>query len=196
MITARTAAALAAIAVTAGGLAACGTTVAKSPASKAPAGNAAPAAASPAVPAAVSAVPGSSNNEYVTGPFTVTMTAGLVKLPAQFDGTTATGQDIPEYGSVIVVKDTSATFTGWVGPQVEYVKGHSIKGSIVDTATADPDAGGDGGQSDNLAPGQSETLYAQYQGAATGYIDAQLISVGYAPSGTAGLDATIVQLKY
>lgn len=195
MSTARKTAALAAIAVTGVTLAACGTTVAKAPA--APAGNAAPAAVSaPATPSAVSAVPGSSNNKYVTGPFTVTMTAGLVKLPREFDGTTATGQDIPEYGTVIVVKDTSAAFTGWVGPQVEYVKGHSLKGSIVDTATADPDAGGDGGQSDDLAPGQSETLYAQYQGSATGYIDAQLIAVSYAPSGTAGLDATTVQLKY
>jgi hypothetical protein len=193
MITTRKAAALAAIAVTAGGLAACGTTVAKAPAG---APTAFTPATSPAAPSAVGAVKGSGNNKYVTGPFTVTMTAGMVRLPSRFDSTTESGQDIPEYGSVIVVKDTSATFAGWVGPQVEYVKGHSLRGQIVDTEAADPEAGGYGGQSDNLAPGQSETLYAQYSGTVTGYIDAQLTTVNYGATGTPGLSATIVHLKY
>ncbi len=92
----------------------------------------------------------------MTGPFTVTMTTGVTELPSQFDEVTELGQNIPEYGSVITVKNTSNSFSGWVGPEVEYVEGHSVQGQVLDTETADPTAGSSGGQSDNLVPGQSE----------------------------------------
>jgi hypothetical protein len=141
-------------------------------------------------------VPGTSDNEYVTGPFTVKMTTGITELPSRFDEVTESGQNIPAYGSVIVVKDTSNSFAGWVGPRVEYVKGHSIQGEVIDTETADPDAGDSGGQSDNLAPRQSETLYAKFQGSYHGYVTAQLIRVSYGATGTPGMNATVVQLKY
>ena len=154
-------------------------------------------AASTSAAAAVGAVPGSDGNEYKAGPFDVRLVQGITRLPSRYDAVTESGQDIPEYGSVVVVKNISRSFTGWVAPEIEYVKGHSIKGEVVDTETADPTAGSGGGQSDTLAPGQSETLYAQYQGSyRDGYVDAQLIQVQYGAAGTGSMDATRVQLKY
>ena len=146
---------------------------------------------------AVSAVPGTSNNEYKAGPFDVRLVQGITKLPSRFNAVAESGKDIPEYGSVVVVKNISQDFTGWVSPDLEYVKGHSVKGEVVDRETADPDAGGGGGLSDPLAPGQSETLYAQYQGTYQGsYVDAQLIQVQYGAAGTGRIDAPTLQLKY
>ena len=56
--------------------------------------------------ASVSAAPGTTTTRYVAAPFTVTMTTGVTELPSQFDEVTV-GQNIPEYGSVITVKNTS-----------------------------------------------------------------------------------------
>jgi hypothetical protein len=50
-----------------------------------------PSAAAPGGP--VSPVPGSSGNEYVTGPFAVTL-KGISPLPAQYDAVTEQGQPV------------------------------------------------------------------------------------------------------
>jgi hypothetical protein len=188
----------AAVAVTA--LAGCGSTVKPAKSTAPPVGVASsipgitPAPAT--TPAPVAAVPGTSGNEYKAGPFDVHLTKGITRLPARYDAVTEQGKDIPGYGSVVVVRNISRDFTGWVSPELEYVKGHSVKGEIVDTEAADPYAGSGGGRSDPLAPGQSETLYAQYQGSYRGYVSAQLIQVQYGAPGTGGLDATTVRLRY
>ena len=179
--------ALAAAAVIAG----CG---AQAPAPPPP-GITAPAAGS-AAPAPVSPVPGTSDNEYVAGPFTVTF-KDIGPLPARYDSVTEQGQVIPENCAVVDVKNTSRGFTGWVSPDVEFVKGHSIRGQVLDTEPGDPTGGGSGGQSDPLAPGQSQTLYACPQGI-TGrvYVEAQLVSVTYGTPGEGSLGATTLTLKY
>jgi hypothetical protein len=160
-----------------------------------------PSAATSAAPGTspyqpVSAVPGSHDNSYVAGPFTVTMTAGITRLPSAYDKTTQAGQSIPAYGSVIVVKDTGG-YTGWVMPQVEYVIGHSLAGRVIDTENGStPEYQCGECASDTLAPGQSETLYAQYQGSYVGYVTAQLTSASYGPPGSGTLAGTIVQFRY
>ncbi|HEV3381656.1 MAG TPA: hypothetical protein VG142_11830 [Trebonia sp.] len=150
----------------------------------------------PPQPSAVSAVPGTSDNEYVTGPFTVKF-VDIGPLPTQYDSVTEQGQVIPENCAVVDVKNTSANFTGWVSPDVEFVKGHSIKGQVLDTEPGDPSGGSSGGESSTLAPGQSQTLYACPQGI-TGsvYVTAQLISVTYGTPDEGALDATTLQLRY
>lgn len=188
-----------AVTATAIALAGCGTT-ARSTADTPPAAASTipgitPAPASPS--AAVPAVPGTGNNEYRAGPFDVHLTKGITRLPTRYDSVTETGKDIPGYGSVVVVTNISRDFTGWVAPGIEYVKGHSVRGEVVDTETADPAASSSGGRSDTLAPGQSGTLYAQYRGSYQGgYVSAQLTQVQYGAAGTGTLDATTVQLRY
>lgn len=153
------------------------------------------AAASPSQ-AAVAAVPGTSNNQYVAGPFTVTL-RGLGQLPEQYDSVTESGQTIPQTCAVVDVKNTSSGFTGWVAPQVEFVKGHTLAGQVLDTEPADPSGGSDGGESSALAPGQSQRLYACPQRIATRtYVEAQLISVAYGTPGQGTISATVVRLKY
>jgi hypothetical protein len=124
------------------------------------------------------------------------MTAGITRLPSpQFGTTTQSGQYIPAYGSVIVVKDTGG-YTGWIDPQVEFVAGHSITGQVIDTEGAgEAEYAGTPGSA-VLVPGQSETLYAQYQGSYAGYVTAQLTSASYGPRGTGTCCGTTVQFRY
>jgi hypothetical protein len=144
----------------------------------------------------VSAVPGSSNNKYVTGPFTVTM-KGIGLLPSKYDSVTEQDKTIPQSCAVVDVKNSSNTFTGWVVTQVEFVKGHSLQGQLLETDAADPTGGSSGGESDPLAPGQSEVLYACPQSITKKtYVEGQLISVSYGSPGQGTIDGTTVQLKY
>lgn len=73
---------------------------------------------------------------------------------------TPQGQPVPENCAVVDVKNTSAGYTGWAAPHVEFVKGHNMNGQLLGTDAADPKGGGGGGSSDILAPGQSQVLYA------------------------------------
>jgi hypothetical protein len=132
--------------------------------------------------------------EFVTGPFTVTF-KDIGPLPTQYDATTEQGQDIAE--QCAVTKNTSNTFTGWVSPQVEFVKGHTLQGQVLGTWAADPTGGSSGGESDRLAPGQSEVLYScpQVPGTGTTYVEGQLISVSYGTAGQGLDDATTLQLR-
>jgi hypothetical protein len=157
-------------------------------------GAAAPATAAAAAP--VSAVPGSNGNEYVTGPFTVTL-KGIGPLPPQYDAVNMQGQRVPENCAVVDVKNTSASYTGWAAPHVEFVKGHSMNGQLLGTAAADPTGGSSGGSSDPLSPGQSEVLYACPQdGTGPVYVQAQLTSITYGTPDQGTLGGTTVQLKY
>lgn len=142
-------------------------------------------------------MPGTSDNEYVTGPFTVTF-KDIGPLPTQYDATTVQGQVIPEQCAVIDAKNTSNTFTGWVSPQVEFVKGHTLQGQVLGTWPADPTGGSSGGESDQLAPGQSEVLYScpQVRLAESTYVEGQLISVSYGTAGQGLDEATTLQLRY
>jgi hypothetical protein len=185
--------------VLAASLAACGSSAPSVPSggftpSSTAVGQSAPVSTSTPVSAAIAPVPGSDSNSYVTGPFTVTMT-GVGTLPSKFDSVTESGADIPEGGATLTVKDTSNSFTGWVAPTVEFVKGYSVKGQVLDTDAADPTAGSSGGSSDTLAPGQSETLYAQYQDSYSGHVEAQLVSVQYGTPGEGTCCGTTVQLQ-
>jgi hypothetical protein len=144
----------------------------------------------------VSAVPGTSDNQYVTGPFTETL-KGIGPLPAQYDSETSQGQAIAENCAVVDVRNSSAGYTGWVAPDVEFVKGHSLSGQVLETDAADPTGGSSGGESDQLAPGQSEVLYACPQSVTTAtYVEAQLISVSYGTAGEGTIDGTTVELRY
>jgi hypothetical protein len=150
----------------------------------------------PATAGPVSPVPGTSGKEYVTGPFTVTL-AGIGPLPAKYDAVTPQGQPVPESCAVVDVKNTSAGYTGWVAPHVEFVKGRSLSGQVLETDAADPTGGDSGGSSDPLSPGQSAVLYACPQEVSAGtYVEAQLTSVAYGTPGQGTLSGTTVSLKY
>jgi hypothetical protein len=97
------------------------------------------------------AVPGSDNNTYVVGPFKVSQVRG-------FQRATPPDGDAPQVATEIRVTNVSKSFTGSAEPTVEYVQGHSLKGPVVDTETANglhTDVG-----EPSLSPGQSEVLYA------------------------------------
>lgn len=146
--------------------------------------------------APVNPVPGTSDNEYVAGPFTITF-KGIGPLPTQDDEVNEQGQTIPENCAIVDVRNTSNNFTGWVATEVEFVKGHSLKGQVLDTEPADPTGGSSGGQSSSLIPGQSQVLYACAQNITTPvYVEGQLISVTYGTPGEGDLGATTLQLKY
>jgi hypothetical protein len=141
-------------------------------------------------------VPGSHANEYVTGPFQVTL-KGIGLLPSQYDAVTTAGKNIPETCAVVDVKNMSNSFTGWVAPSVEFVKGRTLKGQVLDTEAADPDGGSSGGESSQLAPGQSQVLYACPQGV-TGetQVESQLVSVQYGTPGQGSLYVPVIRLRY
>lgn len=155
-----------------------------------------PAAAAGSTAGPVSAVPGSNGNEYVAGPFTVTLT-GIGPLPSRYDAVTESGALIPENCATVTVKNTSASFTGWAAPQVEFVKGRSLSGPVLETDPADPTGGSSGGSSDPLAPGQSQVLYACPQQVSAGtYVQAQLVTVDYGTPDEGTGSGTVVPLKY
>lgn len=150
----------------------------------------------PASASTASPVPGSNGNKYVTGPFTVTMT-GLAPLPQKYDAVTEQGKPVPESCAVVDVKNTSAAYTGWVAPHVEFVKGQSLDGQVLETDAADPTGGSSGGSSDQLAPGQTQVLYACPQNIpGAEYVEAQLTSVAYGTPAQGTSGGTTVQLKY
>ena len=166
------------------------------PSSTAPTVPSASVPAPSASPSPVSAVPGSNDNEYIAGPFTVEL-KGIGALPTQYDAVNQQGQTVPENCAVVDVKDTSASFRGWVAPDIEFVKGHSLAGQVLGTAAADPSGGSSGGESDTLIPGQSETLYACPSGISNPtYVEAQLISVEYGEPGVGTLNGTMIRLRY
>jgi hypothetical protein len=144
----------------------------------------------------VSPVPGSHANEYQTGPFQITL-KGIGLLPASDDDVTPAGKNIPEYCAIVDVENVSNSFTGWVAPSVEFVKGHSLRGQLLDTEAADPDGGSSGGESSPLAPGQSQVLYACPQGiGGKTYVESQLVSVQYGTPGQGSLYAPVIRLGY
>jgi hypothetical protein len=96
------------------------------------------------------AVPGSDNNTYIVGPFKVAMVGS-------FRQATPLGGSSPQQATEVHVTNVSRSFTGSVEPTVEYVQGHSLKGPVVDTETADSPASA---SPVTLSPGQSATLYA------------------------------------
>jgi hypothetical protein len=161
-----------------------------------PAAAVAPPAAT--APAAVAAVPGTSNNKYVAGPFTVTL-KGIEPLPAADDLTSTAGNPVPESCAEVTVKNTSNSFTGWAAPHVEFVRGHSIKGQVLETDPAGPPVGSgmNSTDSDTLAPGQSQVLYSCPQNIPAGtYVEAQLTEVDYGAPNVGTASGARIQLKY
>lgn len=150
----------------------------------------------PALPA-VAAVPGTNDNQYDTGPFTVTMKPKVQFLPTDDDAYDTNGNPVPQQCVVVDVKNTSNDFTGWIAPSVEFVKGHSVHGQLLDTEAGDPDGGSSGGESSNLAPGQSQVLYAcPVDIPKRVYATFQLTQVSYGTPDQGTIDATTVRLKY
>jgi hypothetical protein len=115
-----------------------------------------------------------------------------VPRPKQDDAVTTSGAVIPQTCVQVNVKNTSNGFTGWVAPTVEFVKGYSLAGQLLDTEAADATGGDSGALSDSLAPGQSDVLYACPQNVTAGtYVTLQLMQVEYSAAGT----GTTVQLQ-
>lgn len=137
-------------------------------------------------PAPVSAIPGTHDNSYQVGPFKVTLTA-VGKLPFTSLGDTL-------YGATMIVQNTSKNFTGWVLPSVEFIKGYSITGQVLESDDAGTQTSAGTG-SDKLSSGYLETLYAVYQGSYTGHVDVALTQVEYSKTAPGTPGWTTVQLK-
>jgi hypothetical protein len=138
-------------------------------------------------------VPGSDGNKYIVGPFTITMLSGETKLPASDscgDGPGAT-LAIP-----VTVADTSSSVSGYAIPELEFVKGHSIKGPIAGTADAGDTEYGCSGGGENLDPGQSQELYAPIPPLPHGYYTWQLTNVTWFNAAVSGANlGTTVHLE-
>lgn len=130
--------------------------------------SASPSASPVGSSSAVAAVAGSHDNEYKAGPFTVTM------LPKPYD---FQGQECPQ----VEIKNTSNGFTGWADVQVEFVKGHSVTGQVLDTENSTGETGTDSWQT--LAPGQSVTDDDCPTTTYTGYMTYQMVSMTYGQPG-------------
>jgi|HubBroStandDraft_6_1064221.scaffolds.fasta_scaffold313126_2 hypothetical protein len=116
---------------------------------------------SPGTVGPVQAVPGSNNNEYKAGPFDVKLVQGMTQAPGQ----DANGY---AYGAEVQVTNISNTFTGAAQVGVEFSQNGQVLGS------------GDATDSTaQLAPGQSQEVWAPYTYSNTGYVSTQMVTLTY-----------------
>jgi hypothetical protein len=144
-------------------------------------------------PGEAAPVPGSDGNKYVVGPFTITMLPGETKLPASDSCGSGPGATL---AIPVTVADTSDSVSGYAIPELEFVKGHSLKGQVVTTADAGSADSGCSGGGDNLDPGQSRTLYAPVPPLPRAYYTWQLTSVTWFNAAISGANlGTTVHLE-